>query len=1432
MTVIDLNRVFAPIKSDAEQFDWGAELGRKYGEWLCWDELITHQRVVLLAEANSGKTEEFRLRVAVLRKRGEAAFFVRVEDLADGALIDALTPEEETQFNTWRDGQAPGWFFLDSVDEARLNHKRFDQALTRFRRDVGVALARASVFVSSRASDWRGKQDLDFIRNTLPVPSRENVEPSSLDVLLLRPIFEESTPPVNGKDVTNPHEPITIVRLAELSPEQRSTLARWAGVTETNSFLREISRHDLETLAERPGDLLDLAAYWTEHGRFASLAEMTESGITRKLAERDAHRRDAGSLSEIRAREGAERIAAALTLGKSLTLSVPDQDVDPTLSAGALDPAAILPDWTPSDRLALLRRGVFTPATYGRVRFHHRSTQEYLTAQWLRRMLGSGCPRSEIMRLLFADPYGVRTAIPSMRSATAWLALHDTHVRDELAAREPLVLLQYGDPASLPLSTRARLLIAYADRHAAGHVTDDNWDRRPFWMFADSGLATAVRDAWARNTDPSFRADLLLLVREGKITDCLDLARQAAVAADIDLHVRCRAVSAMAACSDHEGIAQFRVARMSNLRAVPEHEAVRFALDLFPTYLSRSDLIRLINETPTASRTSAEGFAAYIREFWDRCPPGERASFLEELADLCLTPPFLSDYNRISARHRQLPRGLAALAADLALEVRGEAASWSLIKACAAIERSEAQPNQDDRQRLCDALRGKRDFHRQLFWFDVQEAQRNRARNVTHWFGLGIHRSRLWELSVEDVDWLTSRIRNEARVQDRRIALSAIISLLGVEGIQARAEDLRTLVAGVPDLEGVLAAALTPRPPDPEDEELNVAERAAEIERDKRDAEVKESWRNLATRLRTDSSHLSDSARLADWTYSRDLASLTEWLRRTTASSFAEAVQSWRLLGRAFGLDVAQAFHTGMKLIWRLTPPSIAEENARSTTHHTWTRQLSFFGVGLEAAEVKDWATRLSADEAERAALHAISSNERYPQWMEALTLSHPSRVKPLLTRQVLAEWESPSSDVRDFLSGIAAGGNEYLGLMRDVLVDLLQQRPGRLEAFDSVLRAFARLPRRPSEPVALVARAKRTVQANPTDYEWVLRQLGLLFTCDPEVGLQSLNRWIARAKSEMDRKLRSEMAFARLFSRHSWPLAPGALKGQSVSTLKRLTSLAYCSIRVEDDEQHEGMYSPGTRDEAQSARSLILEALLEIPGRETYEAIRDLAEEPSIAPGAKRFRELAHRRAEQDAERPAWFPKDVVAFEQRQVLPAKTGADLFRIACSTLDDVETGLRYDDASSRLMLQTAKDEQAVQQWLAEQLKLRSKDRFHVQREVEVAGKKEPDILISSTAARFHVAVEVKHGGKKWSVRDLEKAVREQLARQYLQSETRRHGILVITHHTNRTWRDPDTKATLNFEQLVTRLRGVASTVRSNETGSIELAVVGLDATTSA
>ncbi|WP_208452825.1 hypothetical protein, partial [Burkholderia gladioli] len=72
---------------------------------------------------------------------------------------------------------------------------------------------------------------------------------------------------------------------------------------------------------------------------------------------------------------------------------------------------AILPDWADINRLLLLGRPVFDPATLGRIRLHNDNEGTlrcYLAARWLNVRLQHNCPLQTVFDILFADLYGYR----------------------------------------------------------------------------------------------------------------------------------------------------------------------------------------------------------------------------------------------------------------------------------------------------------------------------------------------------------------------------------------------------------------------------------------------------------------------------------------------------------------------------------------------------------------------------------------------------------------------------------------------------------------------------------------------------------------------------------------------------------------------------------------------------------------------------------------------------------------------------------------------------------------------------------------------------------------------------------------------------------------------------------------------------------------
>ena len=169
---IELDRTFWPL-GDGEEYDPDTLRAQaRFGLHLMhWSNLLTMTRVVILAEAGTGKTHELRETARRLRREGKAAFFCRIEWLATDGLENALSEGNGEEVRSWLEGSHTAWFFLDSVDEARLaNPQFFEKALRALARALNHAISRAHIFITARVSDWRATSDLVLVKDVLPPP--------------------------------------------------------------------------------------------------------------------------------------------------------------------------------------------------------------------------------------------------------------------------------------------------------------------------------------------------------------------------------------------------------------------------------------------------------------------------------------------------------------------------------------------------------------------------------------------------------------------------------------------------------------------------------------------------------------------------------------------------------------------------------------------------------------------------------------------------------------------------------------------------------------------------------------------------------------------------------------------------------------------------------------------------------------------------------------------------------------------------------------------------------------------------------------------------------------------------------------------------------------------------------------------------------------
>ena len=1444
MNFINLDRYFAPLTKDQEpSLDIGRFWGARVSGWLGWEELRRRRRVILLAEAASGKTEEFRHQCDVLKATGSPAFFLRIEELAEQGIEAALDSKSTQLLETWLAGSGEGWFFLDSVDEARLNRKSFDSALKRFAKDVGTGLERVHVYVSCRVTDWKGAQDRSTYMRYLPAWKKPIIAPvvNPEDYsALLDPLFEKKSSPPAVEPDTNEDSlnELVVVQLVPLSVDQYRALATTAGVADVDPFVEAITKHGLGALAERPGDLLDLADYWKSNGKFGSFAAMLDHSVAHKLTERDPHRPDNETISPEQAREGAERLAGALSLGKSFTLRAPGHDPDPSLAAGALDPADILPDWTDARRNALLRRGIFAPATYGRIRFHHRSTQEYLAAKWLDRLIKNDCPRSEIFQLLFAERYGIETVVPSLRAEVAWLSLWHPDVRDEVVRREPLTLLAHGDPGSLSIPIRERLLLGYASKQAAAEISNDRLDGRALWMFADEQLAPAVRKAWQINSREDFRFDMLRLIREGSIKGAGPLAKSVALNTSADEHHRIVAVQAADACGDSATLTSIAKALVKKPEDASPTLASSLALVLYPKYLSTRDLLAVIEKSRPPRRYSAEGFGYQIQQFYDKAPDhAAREALLVGLADLSLSKPFADDFHRISNRFNDIAKHLHDLIRNETLQLGDKVPPPYLIRLLMVVERAGREGfTKQGKPQLHELIRTNPTLNRELFWTDVAEQRTNSTHGpvLRHWQVYFSDNAPLWGFAEADLAWLHNDLTTRPNIEDKQIAFGAILQVLHQNGqLAAEESNLRAAIGSEPILLAELQAILAPPPEDPTTRAYRLRNALHELKAKERKASDKQSWIKFQDELLKDPSLLSKPSNLASWTAGIfRLHYLSNWLHKRTGSDTTKAALEWRLLEEGFNRPVAEAYRDGMKRLWRLVRPDRPVRKPGGVVTIKHPSVLAFAGIGIEAAGDSDWALHLMEKEATVAARHGCQAEQGYPEWLDALTISWPKAVLPVVKEQIEREWASSPDMSTTFLYRYGAPAYSIQEPVRRLILWALHR--SEADAIE-VLRTVLKIVRNIEPGLDPVTRAQlySTAKTRYADHvkakrdDFALSYLALLLILNPDAALSAFRQWLNAAPKAI-RQARAETTLNVLFDRYD-PLVSVALTTASTKTLEALLHLAYSHIHPKDDAVHQGgSYTPDGRDHAENARNTILSVLLDRPGADAYQAMSRLAEDPVFALRSHRFRELARGKAERDAETPAWSAAEALTFQRQFTAPVKTGADLLRVVMGVLSDIVQNLTHGDVTSRPLLERAKDEKEVQHWLVEQMNARARGRFHAFREAEVATGDKPDVIVASTSAACEVAIEVKHGGKCWSARDLESALRTQLAKDYLKPESRRHGVLVITHHRDRRWLRMSDNKPISFSDLIAWLSGIAATITENAVGPIVVKCVGINA----
>jgi predicted NACHT family NTPase len=402
-----------------------------------------HANIVLLGDPGAGKTHLFQEAAAAT----EEALFIKARAFLN-------TPAERLL------GQS---LFIDGLDERRAG--RGDQNTVDALVGKLFEVNPPKVRLSCRAADWLGESDL----------------------AAMAPFFDQ-------------HGGACVLHLEALSRvEQVAVLmAHRLGGYDIEGFLDDARERGLGDFLENPQNLIMLWSTVTRGDWPATRKELFERSVSLMLQETNPERSRSGggifSAEELRPVAGA--ICAARLVSDVDAISLTDQegtaDVPGYRSLGLFPPEKVQ---------AVLGRRVFVagpePET---VDYSHRTTAEYLAAEFLASHVRAGLPFGRVLALMGVDGHPAS----ELRGLHAWLTVFLPEHADGLIEIDPYGVLTYGDAASLsPMSCTVLLRALARLSRTNPWFRSENWRAPPIGALARPEMVSEFR-AILNDSDAGF----------------------------------------------------------------------------------------------------------------------------------------------------------------------------------------------------------------------------------------------------------------------------------------------------------------------------------------------------------------------------------------------------------------------------------------------------------------------------------------------------------------------------------------------------------------------------------------------------------------------------------------------------------------------------------------------------------------------------------------------------------------------------------------------------------------------------------------------------------------------------------------------------------------------------------------------------------------
>lgn len=1215
---------------------WGAMYG---AETHRWPKLLEQRRVVILADAGAGKTFELKAEAERQQAKGRAAFFIRIEDIdaAFGSAFEAGTPE---QFEAWLGGAHDAWFFLDSVDETRLEEPRaFESAIRTFSARIHDARHRAFVYVSSRPYAWRGKLDREMIEERLPYEApRAHAEaetdgkagwsdPTDEDWGL---VYDDADSKEDGATSA-----VSLYRLAPLQDDDIRIFAGHRGVADVDGLLREIERRNLHSFARRPFDLEDIIAEWEEGKALSSRLSVLKGGVVRRLTPPPGVLPGA-VLPMNRALAAARQLALVVLLTGRANIWIPgDGEAGPS----AIDPRAVLTGWTDGDIVKLLSLGIFDDPIYRAVRFRHREVRELLAAECLSDLIAAG-NQDAVEALIFKSQYGEAVIVPRLRPILPWLILLDDKIRERALALEPQIGTEGGDVARLPLVVRQAILsgvvgrILNVDSHGTGG------DNAAVARIAEPDLEPVTLDLIDRHGhDDSVIFFLGRVAWQGGMSLCAPALQAIALDPDRGDYARIVSARAVAAAGDGHQKALWR-ALLEQDSLVPRQLVGELIDGATPTLETVQLILDTMPRLEPAERYTVTGLSQALGQFIDRlpvhsddAPTQPLATLVDGLDRLLGAEPHIERGDCRVSKSNQWLMGSAVQAVGHLVSARAKASlAPSSINVMINVRtlRQWTDREVSKHQAVLETLVPRwPELNDALFWRSIEDRRRTMdadgKRLADDWPATWI--GHFWAFDAASFDRTIGWIRARTTADDRSVALHRCHRTYRENGRpRPWLKRLEGAVVGDPNLESVLEQLKHPV----RDESAR-AWRATERRYKRRRTRAKQVRADRRAqwidRVKADPEAIRqpvgvEPGQVTGWQYEL-LNSVDRGARKARGRG-----ADWQRLIPEFGQAVAEAYRDAARDTWRAYRPGLRSEGA---DRNSFPAALLFAMAGLEieAGEDGRGLNTLPEAEAGHALRYGFWELNGFPRWFEPLYRAHPQAGFALVWSELV--WELENDDPGRTLHDIVYHAPWLHGdLAPALLVWLSGHQVRNLEVLRYCRTILTNTGTAPGDLAAL-AEARVLDRATPADQSALWHALWIDVDAGP--GLQALEHKLSTLPPDTADTLALEVL-------NSLPIGRADDEGRVRSFrtpqhLARLYTLAHRHVRAEDDIEraNKGVYSPTARDYAQDARNGLIAMLVDIQGPETHEVLKVLAAnhpDPGYRPYLRR---RAHDHAVADSD-------------------------------------------------------------------------------------------------------------------------------------------------------------------------------------------------------